>query len=296
MPTVQAHQKLETYMEAAVRGLDARLQDTIRMMSQDRRLLALRNYLLKLRADSNVLATKWVWTQAEANTFWTSTRGVAMRREMDAIIRHFNAAQPGYTLHASAYRTLQEQVHLWDQNRSVPPQCRVLNDAVERELGQMRPGFEWETPPYLEPRQSPVRPPTQTVQQPKFWMPQYPYSPNPLPANQNISSQPVAVYPSPPSPASLEKFKTFLCYVQLTGQTSNATPGFSKHGRCRAVDFTVKRGTQTIAGQSTSTAAQAWDAPGWTAQLQQAVQAGGPHFEGPLRVPGLYEPWHYTYR
>jgi hypothetical protein len=53
------------------------------------------------------------------------------------------------------------------------------------------------------------------------------------------------------------------------------------------------KGGRLVAGTSTSTIAERWDEPGWTAKLKEAVTAAGGKFKGPLEEP--YEPWHYEY-
>jgi hypothetical protein len=277
-------QKIETYLRAFIQSLDQRLRDALGNIDADRKLLALRNYLIKLHADPTVLAREWPMTQAEADAFRASAAGRTMRAEIDAIVRHFNPQNPGYTLGWADFRSLQKQVDRWNDNEDVGVQSGNFNKMVERELSRTAaPGWP-EIPPYLETRQTPAQSGIRSVSSQTVIPP------------SSVTPAPTPVYSSPPSPASLEKFKLFLRNTKVTKPTSNATPGFSRHGRCRAVDFTIRRGDTKIAWQKTSTASEAWDRPGWTQRLTEAVQAGGPHFSGPLRVPGLYEPWHYTYK
>jgi hypothetical protein len=73
-----------------------------------------------------------------------------------------------------------------------------------------------------------------------------------------------------------------------------AAPGLSEHGRGRAIDFQVHRGSSVIAGPEIATAAENWVAAGWAKKLADAVAAGSDRFEGPLKQPD--EPWHFDYR
>ena len=63
---------------------------------------------------------------------------------------------------------------------------------------------------------------------------------------------------------------------------------------CRAFDFQVKRGEETVAGTDSKNSIASWDKKGWTEKLRAAVQAASSKFSGPLKMP--YEPWHYEYR
>lgn len=72
-----------------------------------------------------------------------------------------------------------------------------------------------------------------------------------------------------------------------------AIPGLSKHGQLRAFDFKVMKGRRMIAGAHSATIQSAWESPGWTEKLHQAVRSVSDRFDGPLADP--YEPWHYDY-
>jgi len=100
-----------------------------------------------------------------------------------------------------------------------------------------------------------------------------------------------------PKAARSEQAKVALAQL-LTAHTPNPTPtvaapGLSPHGQMRAIDFQVHSDGQVVAGPTTATIAQDWDASGWTARLDAAVRTGSSRFVGPLATPR--EPWHYTY-
>lgn len=84
--------------------------------------------------------------------------------------------------------------------------------------------------------------------------------------------------------------------LQIPRSPTHATPGLSDHGRANAFDFVVMRTAdrKVVAGTVAKSAKDAWDAPGWTAKLKQAVTQAGGRFDGPLMGPP-YEPWHYVY-
>jgi len=108
-------------------------------------------------------------------------------------------------------------------------------------------------------------------------------------------------YPDEPTDEAVKSFKKWLKRVYLTAKVgkstyhspTHATPGLSSHGRIQAIDFLIYKGKRLIAGASTKTAKTAWDKPGWTKKLNDAVTSVSKNWDGPLRNP--YEPWHYTY-
>lgn len=103
-----------------------------------------------------------------------------------------------------------------------------------------------------------------------------------------------AAYPERPGVADVEKFRRFLRGFVTRVTPTVAVPGLSPHGQLRAFDFQVMKGAQLVAGTSAGSASQTWDAPGWTAKLQEAVGRASTKFSGPLASPR--EPWHYDYR
>lgn len=92
-----------------------------------------------------------------------------------------------------------------------------------------------------------------------------------------------------------DSFRLFLTtYTPRPGRVPTvAVPGLSRHGQLGAFDFKIYRRGRMIAGARSSTIPGAWDRPGWTGRLFEAVTAASPRFVGPLAVP--YEPWHYNY-
>lgn len=73
-----------------------------------------------------------------------------------------------------------------------------------------------------------------------------------------------------------------------------AAPGLSEHGRARAIDFQVHRGSTVMAGPDVATADEVWIASGWARKLAAAIAAASDKFVGPLTQPN--EPWHFEYR
>lgn len=96
-----------------------------------------------------------------------------------------------------------------------------------------------------------------------------------------------------PSSSSIEAFKRFLSSWRPAPVAPLAAPGLSAHGRMRAVDFQIMQNGRIVAATQLAAVAREWDAPGWTRKLQEAIDASGARFEGPLRSPN--EPWHYEY-
>ena len=101
-------------------------------------------------------------------------------------------------------------------------------------------------------------------------------------------------YPNTPDPEKTQQFRTYLAKCSVRPEPSSAAPGLSDHGQMHAIDFVVLRitGRKLIAGTSTATIRDMWDAPGWTEKLRAAVTSAGDAFDGPLKSPR--EPWHYT--
>lgn len=72
-----------------------------------------------------------------------------------------------------------------------------------------------------------------------------------------------------------------------------AAPGLSRHGRARAIDFQIHRGSEVIAGTDTRDVQGAWIAKGWARKLATAIESTSTKFVGPLKMPD--EPWHFEY-
>jgi hypothetical protein len=95
----------------------------------------------------------------------------------------------------------------------------------------------------------------------------------------------------PVAAESLERFKKFLTRWRPSTAAALASPGISRHGQLRAIDFQIMQNGAVVAPPETGTVQRNWDAPGWTEKLRAA--AAGSKFRGPLQSP--YEPWHYEY-
>jgi hypothetical protein len=90
-----------------------------------------------------------------------------------------------------------------------------------------------------------------------------------------------------------EVFRAFLSDHTPMPAPTIAAPGLSLHGQMRAIDFHVYRNGRGVAGPSTSAIATDWEAAGWAARLNAAIQAAGNRFVGPLASSSA--PWHYIY-
>lgn len=100
--------------------------------------------------------------------------------------------------------------------------------------------------------------------------------------------------PAVPDSLAIARFRAFLDGYELVNTPTVAVPGFSEHGQLRAFDFKVYRGRKLIAGTTTATIAEKWEAAGWACKLAEAICQISDRFVGPLFEP--YEPWHYAYR
>lgn len=297
-------EKLNRYIE----GLTSRLpQEPRGAMGQiqgvPQRLFALRNYLQTIAASgAEGLRRRWAWTQQQFNEFANSAEGQAMTAEVNAVIRHFNSNTPGCRLStASMHRPLEAQIHLWNGNASVQRIGERLRQLCLVEL--RRSVTAQVTPPYLQPQQSQAgshqstTPPTLPVRQPAYPTlgPVTQQTPSYLQSGQtcafprqSVVPPQVAVYQElPTDQASLDRFRDFLIRQRLENPT-NATPGLSRHGQARAVDFVVSGNTNLTTGNP-----GAWRATGMAQALANAIRGQGPHLRGPLPDPD--EPWHYSY-
>ena len=97
-----------------------------------------------------------------------------------------------------------------------------------------------------------------------------------------------------PDVGDVAAFRSFLEGRAVIQVPTAAVPGFSEHGQLRAFDFVIRQGDQIVAGTDASSVRDAWDRPGWTEKLKEAVTQASSRFVGPLAAPR--EPWHYSYR
>lgn len=131
-PTVDAasdaHQ--DAWVAQASAGLPPAVIDALhRIVGVDRRLLALRAYL---RAGS-ALSQRWSWTQEQVTAYPSTPEGKAAAYEINAVIAAFATANPGFALQVNRQpRTLDVQITLWNENKSVGKAAATLRAALER--------------------------------------------------------------------------------------------------------------------------------------------------------------------
>lgn len=101
-------------------------------------------------------------------------------------------------------------------------------------------------------------------------------------------------FPKAKTPKGVSAFRDLLVSYKPEPTPSLAAPGLSLHGRMQAVDFQVMAGDRLVAGTDVSTVTESWEASGWKAKLQSAVNKANAGFVGPLKSPN--EPWHYDFR
>ena len=300
-------ERLKLYVEELRRQLPAGPKSAILVINGvDRQLLALRGYLCFIRRHGvRRLERMWAWTEEEYNRFAGTEAGLALRNEIVQVIQTFNRNNPGHRLvTARTHRPLETQVRLWNRNASV---ARIGSDLRRVSLRELqRTETVRVTPPYLQAlpqsipggRQCLVRR-TVPIRQRLYPKPvsisrqTFNYL---IPQESRFISQsivPPSVEIRKPHPKKgnlLERFRHYLERRGLVGSPTNATPGLSRHGTGRAIDFVVYRGRQQIL---TTGNPGRWRTTGFAERLQEAIRTSGPHFNGPLAAPD--EPWHYNY-
>src|SRR5665213_305483 len=122
----------QAWVEAASAGLDPRAVDVLqRIVSPDRRLLALRAYL---RAGDS-LPERWSWSQERLSAYATTPEGKAASADIDAVSTAFAAANPGFTLAVNRQpRSLELQIAHWNQNQSVAKVAAGLAATLSRQF------------------------------------------------------------------------------------------------------------------------------------------------------------------
>jgi hypothetical protein len=105
-------------------------------------------------------------------------------------------------------------------------------------------------------------------------------------------------YKDPPDEESLAAFGAFLRKISVS--LVRATPGLSRHGQSRAVDFIAAN--KSVKLEASSSLIGLWKSTGCAAALKRAVDAVNAAakrtvFDGPLTKArhGVEEPWHYNY-
>jgi len=101
-------------------------------------------------------------------------------------------------------------------------------------------------------------------------------------------------FPRASSPKGVSAFRSLLVAFKPVPTPSLAAPGLSLHGRMQAVDFQIMEGDRLVADTDVTTVVATWEATGWKAKLQSAVDEANAGFVGPLKNPD--EPWHYDFR
>jgi hypothetical protein len=115
-------------LQTVAADLDPRARDTLaRIDGLGRQLLAARSYL---RAGPG-LAARWSWTAAQITAYQGSAEYRALRAEIAAVTRRFEALNPGYTLYANLEaRSVDLQLTRWNQNASVTRAAETLRTAA----------------------------------------------------------------------------------------------------------------------------------------------------------------------
>ena len=300
---------LKRYVEELTRQLPVQARQAMpQIAGLDRQLLALRGYLLKLSERDGVAKFHrlWAWTPEQYDTYIHSTPGKAQQKEVKSVIKAFNddSNNQGYRLgKGKDHRPLWDQIDLWNKSNNVRDIGASLRNKALAQLRRTK--VVNVAPPYLQPSRSELggrqclAPRTVTARQHVFPSPvsvtrsRPPY----LGAQESRPGQQTVVPPTieertphPDRRILIERFGKFIAKRGLVANPRNATPGLSKHGTARAVDFVVYRGRQRFLTTGNATR---WRATGFAQRLRDVVRRKGPHLEGPLPSPD--EPWHYTY-
>lgn len=265
-------EKMQRYIANIYGRQEEKVRRTLDQITDEKRnLLALRGYV---RFPGRV-ADRWAWTEEEAENFEGSAADRLMEGEIRGIRRRFARNNPGYQLRTNTNpRSLEEQLRLWNSTRGtggivVLSFGQRLWNFAEIELNRTIGGRE--VYPSLEPRHD---------------------------LHHAILS---------PAPAATAQFSAWLAQhsrdLGLPHRVADnwrvnpslATPGISKHGQKRAIDFIVKRGGEEVVGAHSGQAElNLWRGnPHWQNLLNDAITAQSGNWRGPLRSPD--EPWHYDY-
>jgi len=120
----------EVWAVQASAGLDPDVIDALqRILSGDRRLLALRAYL---RA-GGTLGERWSWSQEQLSSYPATLEGKAATADIDAVVAAFEAANPGFTLRVTRkLRSLEVQIAHWNVDQSVGTAAAALVAALEQ--------------------------------------------------------------------------------------------------------------------------------------------------------------------
>jgi hypothetical protein len=119
----------ERYAAALAQRLEQNERDTLeKIPAHDRRLLALRSYL---RAGKN-LRERWSWTDAQIRDYEQSAEYRQLLADIAAIVKEFEARNPGYTLYANTQvRSLDVQIERWNSNPRVGATAKNLERGAQ---------------------------------------------------------------------------------------------------------------------------------------------------------------------
>jgi hypothetical protein len=124
--------KLESYLRAAAADLAPEQREALgRVNTEARRVLALRGYLRTGSASSS----RWAWSRERIESYEKSPEYAAALAEIEKVRREFESANTGYTLRDNPQvRSLDEQLHKWNENDSVARAGEELLQRVREEL------------------------------------------------------------------------------------------------------------------------------------------------------------------
>ena len=120
----------ELWVVQASAGLDPPVADALRrILSADRRLLALRAYV---RAGGTVVE-RWSWSQQQLSSYPETPEGSDAMADIDGVVAAFAAANPGFTLRVNRkLRSLEVQIAHWNADESVGTAAAALVAELER--------------------------------------------------------------------------------------------------------------------------------------------------------------------
>ena len=130
MGTVE--EKLTRYIDEISLTMDPRAYKALQRIGfEPAKLLALRGYVRQ----GKIRDEKWAWTKQQSDDF---KKGREYERLMEAVKQvqnQFATANPGYTLNTKTeYRTLEDQINLWNQNHTVKHLGGVLIENSLEEI------------------------------------------------------------------------------------------------------------------------------------------------------------------
>lgn len=124
--------KMNHYIGEAAKGFDRNVQNALKQVDgPPRQLLALRGYL----RGKSTLKSRWAWTAAQMKKYRKSSEYSRSMGEVARVKMTFAMLNPGYELKVNTeVRTLEEQISLWNSNRSVEKPANAMFAAAMKEL------------------------------------------------------------------------------------------------------------------------------------------------------------------